>query len=450
MSLAGIINGRFWTPGGPVRGDLRIEDGRVVAIGAGAGADIEGEVLDAAGLDVLPGAVDLHVHVADRQGPHPIADGFLSGSQAGVLGGVTTFVAFATQRPGETVSGCVERFAAAAIEDGSFADWAIHVTPTTWDASTWADIEVLAARGLKSLKVYTTYREAGLEVGPALLRDILGRAAALGLTVLVHCEEPSVLEASIGAGDPAAADSHPDLRPPEAEYRAVQRVVTLALATGCSTHIVHVSHPGTVGLVVDGRDRGGSVTCETCPQYLVMDRELLADRYGYRLLCTPPFRDPEDRDLLLKMTMSGLVDLLATDHCPFTKDAKDSGDGDRRRTPMGLPGIGALVPIAYELLVEPGAWTLGELALRVAEVPARVAGLWPLKGAIAVGSDADLVVLDTRGAMRPVRGTLADVYDPWSTCQTALAFRAVVVRGEVVVRDDRMAGRVPQGRCAWR
>ncbi len=449
MPVSGITNGRFWTPAGPVLGDLRIESGRVAAVGPGACREIQDGLLDAHGRDVLPGAIDLHVHVADRQGVHPVADGFLPGSRAAVLGGVTTFLTFATQRPGESVMDCVARMEGEAAAEGSQADWALHVTSITWDEAAWADIARLASRGLRTLKAYTTYRDAGLMVDRGRLRELMKRAKALDLTVLVHCEDQATLDSVAGIRDLGSPRGHCEARPFAAELAAVRDVIALAGATGCSVHVVHASHPGTVGLVVGGREGGVPVTCETCPQYLVMDSTVMDQENAHRVLCTPPFRDPEDRDMLVQMAMSGQVDLLASDHCPFTKADKDSGGGDRRHTPMGLPGVGALVPVAYEMLVEPGAWTFGHLALRTAEVPARLAGLWPRKGAIVVGADADLLVVRTDGEARPVRATLADAYDPWESIETRLSFTAVLLRGEVVVREDRLAEGPPRGRCAW-
>ena len=370
-----ILGGRPVTAGGVGEAAIRIVDGRIAEIGALAPRDGE-RVISATGCFVLPGLVDLHVHLDDEVSGVPIADSFASGTEAAVRGGVTTLCSFVTQRPGESLGGAVARMVARA-DRVSHGDVAFHLTPTG-DAWDWAAIADLVAAGLSTVKLYTTYREAGLYTDYDRLEQAMARLARLGLGLLVHCEDEELLvESAAGEVEPADPRDHGRRRPPLAEIRAVDRVVSAAARTGCRTHVVHVSTPEAAARVAAARTAGASVTCETGPQYLLLDERALAPPGGHRLLCTPPLRSAAIRGALLRALLAGDVDVLATDHCPFARTAKDLHADDFRRVPNGLPGVGALLDLACELLVVDQLRRPNEVARLCASNPARVAGLAP-------------------------------------------------------------------------
>lgn len=436
MSNILVHGGRLVAACGLGEADVRIVDGRVAEIGALTPREGE-RAISAAGCLVLPGLVDLHVHLDDEVNGVAIADGFASGTEAAVRGGVTTVCSFVTQRPGkglgESVARMVERAAGAC-----HGDVALHLTPTgeSWDWGTLAD---LTAAGLATVKLYTTYRSAGLFTADDRLELAMGRLARLGLGLLVHCEDEDELAAAAAAAvEPGDARGHGRLRPPLAEIRAVDRVVSAAARTGCRTHIVHVSTPEAAERVATARTAGAAVSCETGPQYLMLDDRALAPPDGHRLLCTPPLRSPAIRGALLRALLAGDIDLLATDHCPFTRADKDAHAEDFRRVPTGLPGVGALLDLAWELLVVDHHRSPSEVVRLCATMPARVAGLAPHKGALEPGADGDLVILDPDGPERPLTPTLADVWSPWQGRTTRLALRHVLLRGEEVVRDGEL------------
>lgn len=430
-----VAGGRVVTPRGEIEADVRVEGGKIAGVGPLVASPGE-TVLDARGCLVLPGVIDVHVHLDDEVGGIPIADDFRTGTEAAVRAGVTTVAAFVTQRPGETLTGAVGRMLARA-RGRSHCHVALHLTPTAdrWD---WEEIAGLVRGGFTTFKLYTTYPEAGLFTPYDRLEEAMGRLAGLGATLLLHCEDQEVLAGVDGTGldlgDPA---SHARLRPERAEITAIARVVDLAERTGCRIHVVHVSTAYGASLVAAART-AVQASSETAPHYLLLDERALAAYGGHRLLCTPPLRPPEVRAALEAAVADGAVDLLATDHCPFRRADKDVFSGDLRAVPTGLPGVGALLPLAWSLLVERHGWPPARLVQLLSTAPARLLGVEGRKGVIRGGADADLVVLDPEGPERPVVPTLADAYPALPSATTRLAVRHVLLDGAEVVRDGAL------------
>jgi dihydropyrimidinase len=431
-----VAGGTVWDERGGQRADVLIEGGTIAAVGNLAGQVGEAEVIAASGLDVVPGFIDFHIHVDDRIGGVEIADGFPSGSEVAVRNGITTLFSFATQSPGETLDAAVRRWLSKA-DRRSHCDVGFHLTPTAWPWD-WDEVERLVGRGFRTFKLYTTYRPAGLHTDYERLEEIMRRLARLDAGLLVHCED----DGTLARVDPASLDlrdpiSHTRLRPEQAEVTAIGRVLEIAGRAGCRLHVVHVSTAEGLALI-DAAHRRQPVTCETGPHYLLLDESRLAGADGQGLLCTPPLRLEVTRARMEAAAVAGSFDLFATDHCPFTRADKLAPRPDIRAVPNGLPGLGALVPLVFELLVATHRRPLSELVTRLAANPAHVAGLYPRKGVIRQGSDADLVVLDPAGPPRPIVATLADCHDPWSGRTTTLGVHRVVRGGELVVHDGRL------------
>jgi dihydropyrimidinase len=440
-----VTGGRVVTSAAVTEAAIRIRDGQVAEIG-----DLlprRGElVVSATGCLVLPGVVDLHVHLADDVNGVPLADDLGSGTEIAICHGVTTVCTFATQRAGEDLDGAIERMTDHAA-GGIHADIAFHLTPTgdDWD---WDGLARLADRGLRTVKLYTTYADVGLYTSYPRLEYAMRRLAHLGLGLLVHCEDEEVLRAAAVTGvDPCDPRDHGLLRPAAAEIAAVERVVHAAARSGCRTHIVHVSTAAAAQRVAVARSGGAPVTGETGPQYLLLDDSALSPPDGHRRLCTPPPRPAAERAALEAAWRRGDLDLLATDHCPFSAADKDAHSGDFRRVPNGLPGVGALLDLAWELVVNRHGDSPARIAACLGEAPARIAGL-ESKGRIDIGSDADLVILDPAGLEREIRPSLSNAWSPWTGRTTSLNVRHVLLRGHEVVRDgalvdaDRPLGRV--------
>ncbi len=431
---------------GARRADVLVRDGRIVAVGDVGEAGAEDEVFDATGLFVLPGLIDFHVHVADRIGDFELADDFLSASRAAVRTGITTLIAFATQPPGRSLHETLEDYLARGAR-GSFCDYHFHLTPTRWDDETRAELDALVERGFRTLKLYTTYREAGLFSSYERFARILEHVAARGMRVLVHCEDQGALDRAAGRGTFDASDprGHASERPAEAEVLAIEKLLELAADTGASVYVVHVSTAAGAERLRAARagPAGDRITFETAPQYLLLEREALAAEDGHRLLCTPPLRDETDRARLEELAATGEIPILATDHCPFPLADKDRFRADRARVPKGIAGVGALVPLAFELLVRRHGASLVDLVRCLSRNPAEAAGLFPRKGAIRPGADADLVAVSLDGPSRAIRSSESDAWETWTGWTSTWDVRRVWVRGRPVAIDNELETDVP-------
>jgi dihydropyrimidinase len=433
-----------WSEEGPRRADVRVVGERIEELGALALEPGE-SVIEAAGLHVLPGMIDIHVHVDDHIGAYELADTWPTASEIAVRTGVTTLAGFVTQQPGEPLVQAIERCLARARKR-SHCDYTFHLTSTAWPWE-WREVEGLIGRGFSTFKLYTTYREAGLFTDYVRLTEIMERLAALGARLLVHCEDDAMLAAADGSClNPTDARGYAVLRPEAAEVVAIRKVVELAARTGCPTHVVHVSTAEGAEVIGQARIRA-RVTCETAPHYLLLTDAALAGPQGHRWLCTPPLRDEANRARMEQMSADGVFDLFATDHCAFARADKDAKRGDFREVPKGLAGLGALVPLMHELLVRKHRLPLAELAARLSRGPAKLLGLYPRKGTVAAGSDADLVILDVDGPERPVVSSLADTHESYPGRTTTLDVKHVLVRGRRVVENNAL---VAPGRPAGR
>lgn len=429
MSRTLIRNGTVHLEDRSLVTDVLVEDGLVADIGRYGHEVGDCETIDAKGLHVMPGLIDIHTHLDDTIGGYRLADTWATGSEIAMRNGITTLCGFVTQRPGTTLRESADS-AMAGAEGHSHCDYSFHLTPTSFGREDWACIEKLLSDGFRTFKFYTTYRQAGLYLGYDGLGDVMRRLSDMGMATLVHCEDDSTLtEAASKVTDKAGPYGHALSRPAQAELEAIRRVLEITGKTKCRTHIVHVSTPEGAVLIERAR-HDLPLTCETCPQYLWLSEEKLKEPDGHRFICSPPLRTEEDRAEMRGLALQGAFDAYASDHCAFTRCDKDGNRDDYSKVPNGLPGIGALVPMIHDLHRDPAA-----LARRLALNPARIAGLYPRKGAIRKGSDADLAIFEADGPEEPVRSSLADVYEPYAEKSTRLLAKYVLLRGRLAAKD---------------
>ena len=430
-----ITNGRLVLDERIEYGDVLIEDGRIVAVGPQVEAQAD-RVIDAQGCYVLPGFIDFHVHLDDQIGSYYLADTYESASRVAVQNGITTLCSFVTQGPAESLTQALGR-ARSKAEGTTHADVFWHLTPTCFKALDWKEIEGLAVAGYRTFKFYTTYKGAGIYADPGQLDEAFRRLGPLGATFLVHCEDDDLM-ASMDSDqlDLTKAVTQGRLRPELAELRAVEALLDLAWYRNVSLHVVHVSTVAAAEALAKA-NKTIDVTCETCPQYLWLDPTWLQREDGHRWLCSPPLR--ESRDRFRDLARSGVFDLLATDHCAFRREDKDAWDHhDVRTAANGLAGLGALPHLAWKVWEGDPDRAALELARRLSHNPARRAGIAHRKGALRVGWDADLVVLDHEGAEMPLVSSLADVHETYPGFTSRLAFRHVLLHGEPIVTDGKL------------
>jgi len=444
-----VTNGVLYGSKEQRHAELGIVNGRIAEIGELCARYPKAKVIDVKGRAVLPGLIDMHVHADDRIGDFNLADDWVSVSSAAIKTGVTSLLGFCTQQPGESLKESLRRSFSRA-QGRSYCDFGFHCTPTDYDDELWKDVADLHRNGLHTLKLYTTYKQAGLYSDYLRMEQVFVRAKALGLTVLVHCEDEGVLEHA-ASETPArgGAELHTRCRPEAAEVKAVKQVVALAVKTGVRVHVVHVSSADSLEVIRNG-DKEGFISCETAPQYLLLNETRLSGSGGHRYLCTPPLRSEATRKRLLNCAKLGQIDCFATDHCAFTKQDKDRFSDEFSNVPNGLAGVGALAPLITELLLKDGSEGWSEIALRLSENPARICGVYPRKGCLAPGSDADLVVLDMDGPERKVVSSESESFEPYSEFRSRLNVKLALLRGRDVVRDNHLVRpSVPTGGSLW-
>ncbi|MFQ6100173.1 MAG: dihydropyrimidinase [Anaerolineae bacterium] len=454
-----IQNGTLVTPEGTVEADLLAQGEHIKAIGRGLPVAHDARVLDAEGCYVLPGVIDAHTHIALDTGVYRTPDDWFAGTRAAACGGVTTVVDFATQFAGQSLREAVE----ARLEEAREAvvDYGLHVMVTDLPPGREGELADLVELGTPSVKLYTIYRPNYYADDATILR-LMEAAADLGVLPLIHCENDALVtaqtEALVAAGE-TGWRNHGRSRPALAEQEAVQRVLFLAEAAGCPVHICHCSTGRSVALVAEARDNGQAVTCETCPQYLLLDSTAYEGPKPWRYILQPPLRDPGEPDRLWATVEAGMVDLVVTDHCDYTREQKLAND-DFTRTPGGLPGMETLLPLMFTYGVSEGfdpaqpkgQLTWPQLVELLAANPARLWGLWPRKGALLPGSDADIVVYDPQpeGIIRAEDLHHLAGYTPYEGMRVQGQVRATISRGQVIYREGRFTGRKGRGRFVAR
>jgi dihydropyrimidinase len=434
--------------------DVLVEDERIAAVAApgvhtwAQGAD---RILEAAGRYVLPGAVDIHTHLELPVAGTVSADDVESGTRAAALGGTTTIVDYAGQDRGGGLLEGLERWQGRA-EGRACIDYGFHLMVTDVRADTLDELPALVAAGVTSVKLFTAYPGTNYSDDAQILRT-MRRAADLGVMVMMHAENGiaiDVLRAEALARGDTDPIHHLLTRPASLEAEAVHRMVTLAEVAGCALTIVHISSADALDAAVAGRDRGLPVFTETCPQYLWLAVEDVPDGVdGARLVCSPPLRWRREghQGRLWDAIATGRVDVVATDHCPFTLEQKLVGRDDFTRIPNGLGSIEHRLDLLHQGVVD-GRLTLERWVETCCTEPARLVGLHPRKGVLAPGSDADVVIYDPTARHRLSAAThhMAVDHSAYEGLEVTGRTETVLLRGRIVVEDGRHVGRVGDGR----
>ncbi len=436
-----VRGGTLVTPDGLLEADLLAQGERIQAIGRDLPQVPDTRVVDATGCYVLPGVIDAHTHIALDTGIYKTPDDWAAGSRAAACGGVTTVVDFATQFPGQTLRQALEARLAEAQE--ATIDYTFHVMVTDLPPGREGELADLVELGVPSIKLYTTYRPNYYADDATILR-LMETCARLGILPLVHCENDALVTAQTAALAAAGKTGwrfHGRSRPALAEQEAVQRVLFLARAAGCPVHICHCSTAVSVELVAAARAAGQAATCETCPQYLLLDSTVYDGAEPWRYILQPPLRDPSEPEKLWALVTAGAVDTLVTDHCDYTVAQKTAVD-DFTRTPGGLPGLETLLPLTYSSGVAAGRLSLPRMVDLLAANPARLWGLWPRKGALLVGADADIVVYDPapEGVVAAERLHHVASYTPYAGMPLKGQVRTTIVRGRIVYHEGHFRG----------
>ena len=435
---------------GTKRADLLIENEKIVESGRNLKADAD-KVVDVTGCFLFPGFIDAHTHFDLDVCNTTTADDFYTGSRAALRGGTTTVIDFACPNKGESLHYGLDLWHKKA--DGrTFCDYGFHMTIDDWNESIRAELPDMFAKGISSFKMYMTY--PAMMVGDRDMYWALKELKSLGGLCGVHCENAGVIDGMIaerknsGQFSPAC---HPLTRPPYLEAEAVSRLLRIAQAAEAPVVIVHLTNQVALKEVQHARDRGQKVYVETCPQYLLLDDSVYFNEdysQAARYVCAPPIRDKSQQALLWKALRRGDIQTISTDHCSFTLEQKDAGREDFTKIPGGLPGVETRGELIYSYGVAAKRISAQRMCLALSENPARMYGLFPRKGHLRPGADADIVVYDP-GASHVIRADdcVANVdYNPYEGFVTAGGIRQVWLRGNLAVENGKVLDETPQGR----
>ena len=436
---------------GMKRADLLIENEKIVRVGRKLEEDPDTQVVDVTGCLLFPGFIDAHTHFDLDVCNTTTADDFYTGSRAALRGGTTTVIDFACPNKGESLHYGLQLWHQKA--DGkTFCDYGFHMTIDDWNESIRAELPDMFAKGVSSFKMYMTY--PAMMVGDRDMYWALKELKSLGGLCGVHCENAGVIDGMIaerknsGQFSPAC---HPLTRPPYLEAEAVSRLLRIAQAAEAPVVIVHLTNQEALKEVQHARDRGQKVYVETCPQYLLLDDSVYFNEdysQAARYVCAPPIRDKSQQALLWKALRRGDIQTISTDHCSFTLEQKDAGREDFTKIPGGLPGVETRGELIYSYGVAAKRISAQRMCLALSENPARMYGLFPRKGHLRPGADADIVVYDP-GASHVIRADdcVANVdYNPYEGFVTAGGIRQVWLRGNLAVENGKVLDETPQGR----
>lgn len=391
-----IQNGTAVLPNKTSPVDIAVIDGRIAAIAPQIDVPAA-QVIDATGCLIFPGIVETHAHMLLPFGGTRTMNDFYDGTRAGAFGGVTTLVDFADQVKGGSVWEAYQQRRAQA--DGSCAvDYSFHCTLTDINQETLDAIPRLMDEGVTSFKFYTTYSDGGLYVPPEQMRRAFEELARRGALATIHAEKESmILDATrrLQAQGRTGVSAFPESKPDESEEAAVREVIALAKETGVQALIRHISSKAGARLIQQAQAEGYAVYGETCPQYLYFTREVYRRPDGADFIVHPPIRGAEDRDALWAVIQEGTVFTIGTDDCAFYRSQKRVSD-QFDQIPGGFAGIETRFLVLYELAVAQGRLSVEDLSRLLSLNPSRIYGLYPRKGAIQPGADADLLIVDPR------------------------------------------------------
>ena len=446
-----IVNGRVVTATDTYPGEIAISAGKIEAIGKGLPRDNAKRVIDAANKYVLPGGIDVHTHLDMPFGGTTSADDFETGTRAAAFGGTTTLIDFAIQYKGQTLRTAFDAWMQKA-SGKAVTDYAFHCIITDLGAAQLEEMNAFVREGVTSFKLFMAYPGVFM-LDDASIFKAFRAAAKNGGLVCMHAENGNAIDVIVQqalAEGKKAPKYHALTRPTTAEAEATSRAIALAEMAGAPVYIVHLSCNDALEKVREARDRGLPVYAETCPQYLYLSLENMeAPGFeGAKYVFTPPLREKWHQEKLWNGLKHDHLQVVSTDHCPFCfKEQKELGKDDFTKIPNGGPGIEHRMSLIYSGGVAKGRVSVNRFVELVSTTPAKLFGLYPRKGTIAVGSDADLVIFDPNGKHTISCKThhMRVDYSMFEGIEVTGMPDVVLSRGNVVVEGNQFRGRAGAG-----
>ena len=459
-----IRNGTLITESETFQADILIAGEQIQAIAMNiTPPEADTDIIDASGKLILPGGVDPHTHFNLPMFGTVSSDDHYTGLKAAAFGGTTTILDFVPQEAGSLQSGIDSWHARA--DPLAAVDFGFHMNITHFDDTVAAEIPSLPSLGISSLKVFTAYNNR-LRLTDGEIFRVLRIAKENGLLTMLHAENGDVIDILVAdalAAGHTQPEWHARTRPAWGAVEAVLRSAALAAQAEAPLYVVHMNVAGEVDMLQYARQHGLQIMGETCPQYLFFSDDSLRRPDGAKWVCSPPVRTPADSSRLWQGVSDGTIQTIGTDHCPFFFDGtkpilyegkkvvipgKELGQHDFSKIPNGLPGVGDRLPILWTYGVRAGRITPNQFVALTSTNPARIFGLYPRKGALLPGSDADLVIWDperrlTYGVAVAQHRTDYNLYENWEV----VGFPAkVYLRGQLIVDGSRWLGSAGMGK----
>src|SRR5579862_5028474 len=446
-----IRNGTVVTATDTCVSDIGIDGGRITAIAQSLPVENAGKVIDATGLLVMPGGIDVHTHLDMPFGGTTSADDFETGTIAAAFGGTTTLIDFAIQTKGHSLRQAFDTWMKKADRKAAI-DYAFHCIITDLGAAQLEEMSALIGEGVSSFKLFMAYPGV-LMVDDATIFRAMSQAAKYGGLICMHAENGSVIDVIVRralAEGKTAPKYHALTRPTTAEGEATGRAIALAEMAGAPVYIVHLSCNDALEKVREARDRGVPAYAETCPQYLYLSLENM-DAPGFegaKYVFTPPLREKWNQEKLWQGLARDTLQVVSTDHCPFCfKEQKELGRNDFTKIPNGGPGVEHRLSLIYSGGVHGKRFSPNRFVEVVSTSPAKLFGLFPRKGTIAVGSDADLVIFnpEQEEIISAKTHHMRVDYSMFEGIQIQGAAKTVLSRGRTIIDKNQFTGRPGSG-----
>ncbi|HLK21936.1 MAG TPA: dihydropyrimidinase [Bryobacteraceae bacterium] len=446
-----IRNGTVVTTEKSFPADILVEGEKIKEVRAGIPANAAGTVLDATGLLLLPGGIDAHTHLDMPFGGTTSSDDFETGTRAAAFGGTTTIVDFAIQGRGTRMRDALDTWWKKA-ENKACIDYGLHMIVTDLGGAGLEDMDDMVREGVASFKLFMAYPNV-LMVDDATIFRALSQTAKNGALICMHAENGGAIDVIVQkalAEGKTAPIYHALTRPTIAEAEAVHRAIALSEMAGAPVYIVHLSSEDALNEVREARDRGAKAFAETCPQYLLLSIEELErpNFEGAKYVFTPPLREKKNLGKLWDGLKHDHLQVVSTDHCPFCfEDQKILGKDDFTKIPNGGPGIENRLQLIHHHGVNQGKLTINRFVELVSTTPARIFGMYPRKGVLAEGSDADIVLWDPSASHIISAKThhMRVDYSMFEGFEVKGNVRTVMSRGEVIVDNGRFLGKSGRG-----